>query len=274
MPKKIGPYIGVTGFMTRAEVVHALEVVPEGSTRRMMIGLLMGEKTLGGETNKHPGRYPKRENAGDIFIDDPRALNLVHFNTENPENLVEQLVEVIKYVGPHLDGFQLNIAWPPISEVQKFAKLYPDLFLVLQIGSRAMNAFENMPEHVAGFARGYLPAIDAILIDSSGGRGEVFNPATTLEYFRVFQEEPAIAVGVGGGLSIETAYRLDSVISEFPDLNTDAEGRLRLPPDDRLSVHTARAYFRTIYAKFLVVREAELAMTESRRLRRLELEGS
>ena len=41
MAKKIGPYVGVTGFMSRNEVTTALSFVPKESTRRLMVGVLM-----------------------------------------------------------------------------------------------------------------------------------------------------------------------------------------------------------------------------------------
>src|SRR5437868_5866280 len=120
MGKKTGPYVGVTGFMSRPEVVEALAMVPRGSVRRLMVGVLMSSKTLVGQINKWPGRYPKKDAIVDIFIDDPRALNLIHYNTDNPEALFTQLAEITKLAGPNLDGFQLNIAWPPISQIENW----------------------------------------------------------------------------------------------------------------------------------------------------------
>lgn len=84
-----GPYIGVTGFMTRVEVRAVLETVPAGSKYRLMVGVLMSSKTLRGEQNKWPGRYPKRETVPKIFVDDPRTFNLVHYATDNPDALCD-----------------------------------------------------------------------------------------------------------------------------------------------------------------------------------------
>ena len=143
MAKKIGPYIGVTGFMSRAEVEEALEVVPQDAIRRLMVGVLMSDKTLAGQENKWPGRYPKREAVADIFVDDPRVLNLVHYNTHEPKSLCWQLKEVTELAGPNLDGFQLNMAWPPITQLRNYVEEYPEKLIVLQIGHTAMAQVES-----------------------------------------------------------------------------------------------------------------------------------
>ncbi len=129
MAKKNGPYIGVTGFMSRAEVGKALAVVPQKSSHRLMVGVLMSSKTLAGEQAGRPGRYPKKEAVADIFVNDPRILNLVHYSTSNTETLLGQLMEITDLAGPDLDGFQFNIAWPSILQLEDYRKLNPDKFL-------------------------------------------------------------------------------------------------------------------------------------------------
>lgn len=242
MAKKVGPYLGVTGFMSRAEVTEALAVVPQGSTRRLMVGVLMSSKTLVGQTNEWPGRYPLKENVKDIFVDDPRALNLIHYNTDHPETLLMQLIEITELAGPHLDGFQLNIAWPPISQLEDYWKAYPGKFLLLQIGGRAMSEVESM-ERFGELVGAYLPMIDAILIDPSGGKGEPLDAVKGAEYLRAVRQYPTLGIGIAGGLGPETLHLLDPLVREFSDLSIDAEGRLRTPkPEDKLSLGAMRDY--------------------------------
>src|SRR3989344_5996331 len=169
--KKTGPYVGVTGFMSRAEVNEALSVVPQDSTHRLMVGVLMSSKTLAGQTNKWPGRYPKKEAVTDIFVDDSRVLNLIHYNTDEPETLCSQLEEITAFAGPNLDGFQLNIAWPRISQLEDYRATYPDKFIVLQVGSRVMAQVESLDDFAESVGV-YLHVIDAVLVDPSGGKGE------------------------------------------------------------------------------------------------------
>ncbi len=240
--KKVGPYVGVTGFMSRAEIKEALAMVPQNSTRRLMAGVLMSSKTLTGRQNKHPGRYPTKEAIADIFINDRRALNLVHYSTDHPETLLSQLMEITKLAGPYLDGFQLNIAWPPISQLEDYWMINPDKFLLLQVGSKAM----AQAELIAPFTRligAYLPMIDAILIDSSGGKGELFKAVRGAEYLRAARKYPELGLGIAGGLGPETLHLLDPLVQEFHELSIDAEGRLRTPqPEDALCLNVMRTY--------------------------------
>lgn len=249
MARKIGPYVGVTGFMSRAEVEEALTVVPRSSTHRLMVGVLMSSKTLAGQQNKWLGRYPKKEAVADIFVDDSRALSLVHYNTDEPETLYSQLTEVTALAGPYLDGFQLNMAWPRISQLEDYRWANPDKFIVLQVGSRAM-AQVGMKDfaHSVG---AYLHVIDAILIDASGGRGESLKAAEAAEYLwevRCYE----IGLGVAGGLGPQTLHLIDPLVKEFRGrLNIDVEGRVRTPkPEDALCLDAMKAYLSGAFLMF------------------------
>lgn len=264
MREKIGgSYIGITGFMSREEVRAVGEVVPPGG-HRLMVGVLMSSKTLAGFSNKWPGRFPKREAIADIFIDHPRMLNLIHYSTDEPKTLFAQLQEAMMFGGPLLDGFQLNVAWPPVSEIRKFRLAHPKQFIVLQVGKKAMAAIEESPDRLAAMVSLYALSphasfIDAVLIDPSGGRGECFPAGQCREYLRALQAGiPHIDLGVAGGLSAETLDTLcpaseytDGIIEEFPYINLDAEGRLRTPqPEDALNIEAAKKYLMKAYDIF------------------------
>lgn len=243
MAKKTGPYVGVTGFMSRVEVKEAFKIIPQESQRRLMVGVLMSSKTLAGQQNKWSSRYPKKEAVADIFVDDPRALNLVHYSTDHPETLCSQLREITELASSRIDGFQLNIAWPPVSEIEYYNEANPEKFLVLQIGSGAMAQVESM-ERFTELVGAYLPMIDAILIDMSGGRGEYLDAVKGSEYFRALHDYSALGLGIAGGLGPDTLHALDPLIREFPDLSVDAEGRLRIwdPEGGILSLGSMRVY--------------------------------
>lgn len=248
MTKKIGPYIGVTGFMSCTEVNEAIAMIPQRSTRRLMVGVLMSSTTIAGKQNKWSGRYPKKEMIADIFIDDPRALNLIHYSTHHPETLFAQLVEATELSGPYLDGFQLNIAWPSISQLKDYQESYPEKFILLQVGDKAMAQMESM-ERFAEFVGRYIPAIDAILIDPSGGKGELFDVVKGAEYLRAVRSYSTLGLGIAGGLGPETLYLLNSFAREFPDLSIDAEGRLRTPfPEDALCLEAMRNYLERAFS--------------------------
>ncbi len=91
---ELRPYIGLTGFSSCAEIDCALEAfgrvgpIEAGAVRDvlgksraiprlLMCGVLVKETF--GPSRRYPGRYPAVETIADIFSDDPRALNLLHF---------------------------------------------------------------------------------------------------------------------------------------------------------------------------------------------------
>jgi hypothetical protein len=208
--------VGVTGFMTRAEVDAALSALPAGLT--LMVGVLASEKGTFGAGNKYPLRYPKAEDIAGIFSPDPRCLNLLHWSSgEAPSAaLISRLQSV---GGVHCNGFQFNGAWPETSTLVSLAGDH----VVLQYrpgkssldGLRAsVAACRNVQAHV--------------LIDGSGGRGEPLNVDETAVLVEVLQVRlgPSVGIGIAGGLCAET---LPTVLRDARTfgLSIDAEGRLR-----------------------------------------------
>ena len=243
------PYIGVTGFMNRDEVRAALEVVPADSDRQLMVGVLMSLKTLRGQTNRWPGRYPEREAVSEIFVDDPKTLNLIHFSTDESLTLSLQLNQLLEIGGPNLDGFQLNMVWPSIGDLEDFSEAYPNLTLILQIGVRAIKevgsteAFAEMVGH-------YVPTISGILLDPSGGRGREFNPNEVIPYLRAARQYPTLGLGVAGGLGPSSLSTLETLQFAFPHISIDAESRLRKSLPDDLDREKVRSYLTQAYQLF------------------------
>lgn len=244
-------YIGVTGFMTPQEVRAGLQVLERAvpaSPRKLMVGVLVSSKTLAGNTNKYPNRYPKVERIGEIFQAHPLALNLVHYNTDDPETLAEQLVAITKLSGEHLHGFQLNVVWPTMRELERFQEATEwKQRLVLQVGGRAMAKCNNSPKEIAdtiGRYAGSVRMVDDILIDPSGGKGEPFDPEKALNILREVRSRGYVVnFGIAGGLGPGPGLKiLEKLLDEFPDLNIDAEGRIRTVPGDDLHVETMGYY--------------------------------
>lgn len=247
MAKKTGPYIGVTGFMSRTEVNEALTAVSGETLYRLMVGVLMSSETLGGQTNKLSGRYPKKEAVADIFVDDPRALNLVHYNTANPNMLFYEIQQIVELAGPHLDGFQFNVKWPDPSQIEAIREAYPDLYLVLQIGGHAMEEVATMGNHPTERFKAaiewYVPWIDGVLIDPSGGQGKLFKLAEIVEYLRIARSFFDLGIGAAGGLGPRTVHLIEPLVRELPGMSIDAEGQLRTPkPEDALDPEAVDSY--------------------------------
>ena len=247
----MNPYIGVTGFMNKDEVLAVLNMLPQDLKRKVMIGVLASSKTIQGFSNKWPSRYPKPENLGDIFQPHPEALNLIHFNTDDPEFLFEQTEKARALAGKHCHGFQLNIAWPNPVTLQKIASVKENEVIVLQIRKRAFEMMKDSPQRLADFvASEYATLVDYILLDASGGYGKELNTEALKEYLRALTEKHLeIGIGVAGGLSPSTLHLMNPLIEEFPDLSIDAEGKLR-DTNDNLNVGVATSYLLDAIALF------------------------
>lgn len=240
---KWAPYIGITGFMTEKEGDMVLSVIPPDSKQKLMRGVLVSQKTMRGEPNKRPNRYPKSEDIAGIFTDHPLALNLVHYNTNEHETLYGQMMDVTKIAGQNLHGFQLNLAWPDPQVLRHYRRAYPEMKIVLQVGHHAFELVGNSPEKLAEKLEEYYDCIDCILLDPSGGNGVPFYPAIAKKYLDALAREKfRFGFGVAGGLSPTTLGLVEPLAYYFPDICIDAEGRLR-DRNDCLDINQAKMYF-------------------------------
>jgi hypothetical protein len=236
--------------MSADEVKEVLKAVPNGVSRKLMVGVLASSKTIKGIPNKWPNRYPRAEDIAGIFPDHPAALNLVHFNSKEPERLLDQMLEVTELGGRNFHGFQLNIKWPEVRVLGKYKKRHPDKILVLQCGSGALEAAENDPEKVAKAAWIYQEICEYLLIDPSGGFGKPFDPQKGYEYLGYLNAiVEKMSFGIAGGLSPDTLDLLETIAKVFPDTSIDAEGRLR-DASDNLDVAIAREFVSRAYELF------------------------
>ena len=238
------PYIGITGFMTRAEVRTILNYMPENPSRLLMVGVLANSKTMEGIPNKRPNRYPKPENLGDIFEPDKRVLNLIHFNTKEPKTLYDQIAKVRKLAGPNCHGFQLNTAWPNLEVLTRVAIQGRRTVVVLQVGGRAFEMINHDPRLLANKVAEYEHVIDYVLLDPSGGYGVPFDTEKTRTYLDALSAKNLnLGLGVAGGLSPQTLNLLEPLVGDFPNLCIDAEGKLR-DHNDNLDLRVAGEYIK------------------------------
>lgn len=216
------PYIGVSGFMSADEVHAALDAFP-ACGRLLMVGVLVSSKTLGGERNKYPRRYPRIEDVAGIFPDDPRALRLVHYSADLPPDR-EVLTRLYEVAGPRCDGFQFNVEWP-----------YRDDLLALheraeRDGRRLRVVLQARPGNVP--AQGYFyDVVTDLLFDGSGGRGVPLDRAFVDEGLRRARHQwhapklGPVGLGVAGGLSAQTIAGVADLLRA--GVSCDAEGALR-----------------------------------------------
>jgi hypothetical protein len=232
------PYIGITGVMNRAQVAAigagALNLLYR-TGRQIMMGVLVSSKTLAGETNKYPHLYPPVKTLKDIFTSDPRFLNLVHYSTDNPLWLREELSKIIKLFQSGekknglngLNGFQLNIAWPAISQLEDVKTAFPALKIVLQIGPQALEQADYSPEKIMAMVGGYLPFVDYFLLDDSAGFGKPLDADNLRPYLRELSDLFSAGLVIAGGLGPDTLHFAEPLIKEFPEVSIDAQSGLQ-----------------------------------------------
>ncbi len=236
------PYIGITGFTTREQVEALLGVMPRRPNRSLMVGVLVSQKTLRGELNKYPNRYPLIQDMPSVFTNDPLVLNLIHYNTKDQNTLTQELLDVTRLVGHRLHGFQLNIPWPSRAALAEYLDIYLDKTIVLQIGSSAFESVDHSPEKLAKKVLSYCGVINYVLLDPSGGQGIKFDPEVARMYLRAIREAGYTGgIGVAGGLEGKSLHLVEPLLHEFPDISIDAEGKLR-DSHDNLDIASATSY--------------------------------
>ena len=221
-------YIGITGFTTREQVQQMLAHVTTNAQQALMVGVLASSKTLNGEKNSFPVRFPRVEDISNIFTADERVLNVIHYATRAPEALFAQMKELVALAGENLDGFQLNICWPSLEQLTLFREAFEHLKIVLQVGTSAFNIVGNHPRTLALKLAEYDGLVDYVLLDPSGGRGLPMSAAALSSYVLALKKArfPAKIV-VAGGLGPSGLHLVETLLREFPDLSIDAEGKLR-----------------------------------------------
>lgn len=229
----MNPYIGVTGFFKREEVAAALGSFPASHSRKLMVGVLATWKSLRGipMKPKWAKQTPNPELIGSVFPDDKRAVNLVHLSAEDGQEswLLHDMIKVHGLAGANFHGFQLNVAWPEVRSLDEYRTIFETWpRVVLQIGARAVESAGGTPDAVADMLYHYAGVVDDILLDPSGGRGQPFDTERARGFLRAVADRSwSIGLGVAGGLGPDSLHLLEPLIGEFPDLNIDAQGRLR-----------------------------------------------
>lgn len=238
------PYIGVSAVMHRSDASALLALMPEDSEHLLMIGTVASLKTLRGQTNSLPHRFVLMEDMADVFVKHPLALNLIHYASEEPETLDEQLTKLVEYGGPNLHGFQLNIVWPDIDALGRFISEYPEMTMIMQVSGRTLEAVGNDMDRLVERLGNYSGLIDRLLLDMSRGYGVAIDPAKMRPLLETLVPRSAnlhMKIGFAGGLGPDLLDPARAILADFPDTSFDAEGKLR-DSDDHLSLVRASSY--------------------------------
>ncbi len=246
--KKHPPYVGVTGFMNQREVGRVYRAIQPDCPAKLMVGVLLSDKTLRGELNSHPSSFPRREDIANIFQPSgtqPLALNLLHYNTHDTSALYSQLLKAMQYGGPNCHGFQLNVAWPDREAIRALRMVYPGIVIVLQIGKQAFDMVHNDVGRLAQrLSIYYKDIIDYVLFDMSGGVGVPLNIELCRKYLDYLTRQNLheyFGLGVAGGLSANSVSDVGVLFEDYPYLCMDAQGKLR-DSEGNLNVCTAHSF--------------------------------
>ena len=250
------PYIGISGVMSAAEIDAIMTALPRDPQRRLAFGVLTSAKTVHGIPNKYPNRYPRVDRLNEIFADrDSYNLYTLHYSADNDATLVADVELAMKAIGygtnRHLcDGIQINMGdksaphiSPDPAKVATIAAQYPCMRIILQVVPFEPASISSILHRIGQYAF----CITDVLLDGSGGRGQgMFECPDNMERMRnlvlaLRNAFPRLGIGIAGGLSAETLPRIGALLEEFPDLNLDAEGRLR-NENDHLIVGAAVEY--------------------------------
>ena len=232
-------YVGITGFTNWAQVEAICPVLTKASGFLFMVGVLVSNKTLRGEQNHWPKRYPKIETVKEIFTGYVGALNLVHYNTGTPETLCAEMQQVRSIAGEHCHGFQLNVPWPSRETLLNYHYGFTTNpprgdKIVLQCGDRAIEQAGKSAKEIARRVAEYGSLIDYVLIDPSCGRGVDFDEGFARQCFHELAlAAPNIGVGIAGNLTHKNLHdKLWPLMQTYPDISFDVESGVRDQQDE------------------------------------------
>lgn len=235
-------YVGVTGFTTREQVEETLNFMPQLPLgRKLMVGLLTIDRLMtAGEAKGPMGRNVSLMEMGNIWVDDPRCFNIIHYcSRSNGDKLLKEIGELLWVVQTDIcHGIQLNT--PHISP-ETLDKIRDRLYgknIILQLGGRASDDGTALDIERIGKEFGHLA--NYLLLDFSAGRGREFDVNTMLAYIPILAQWAKVVVG-GGLDQTNLAQKLDPLLKVYQDLSWDAEGKLR-DGDDNLDLGSVVGY--------------------------------
>jgi hypothetical protein len=258
------PYVGVAGFMQTSEIMAAIETMPKSPRHNLAIGILASAKTLRGEINKHPNRYPKVADIADMVrparevVDETKlpVEFILHYAVDDIGNVgaeIDRLAEVVKT--SQFDGVQINVPphWADHLDLAHALRCLQQsvlhkLRIILQV--RPPRRGQPMVDLIgmALHATAQNDEISDILIDASAGQGVELNGIYASDMIHAFRASlpiygrSTVGIGVAGGLRPGKVGTVYSLMTIHGPLNFDVESGVRLPGSDHMSIEALRAY--------------------------------
>src|SRR3989344_4760884 len=201
----------------------------QGSQRLLHVGVMMSYKTLHGIETKWSKAFPAKEAIVDIFTSDD-VYNCLHYaDYDHKSDLGNTLARAISHGGIGINAMQLDMIWPDPGQVAHGVHTSRrHIEVILQVGKNAIEEANDDPRVVVQRLEDYEGVIHRVLLDKSMGRGLGMDATALLPFARALKERfPDLGLTVAGGLGPNTMYLVEPLVSEFPDLSIDAQGKLR-----------------------------------------------
>lgn len=230
------PYIGVTDFVTRAQVEQAKAAIttPE---RRLHVGAMTSFKVLNGiKTNTGwENIWLNEHRLNKLFVKDNSVYNVIHYadydhtDTQPAPTEVADLVKAIDISGPNVHAIQLDMVWPEISLIDGMVHKRGGTEIILQVSDRAIAELAPTGKTLEQAIRPYLRYVQYYLLDSGMGRGTQFNVEVAFDRISRLIDAgvPEHWIAVAGGLGPDTYLTMKPLLDKYPHLSCDAQGRLR-----------------------------------------------
>jgi len=263
-------YFGIVGFISSKEVKkfdEKINYVKNGKSvrdlllsagKKIMIGVHVNLQSLNGYVSTNPNRYPLFDDVSKLFLSDELYLNTIYYNSDDLKNLSRQLHQLAQI--PNLSTIQLEMAWPDIDVVRDIKRSFPNLEIILQIGSAAYYEVGNSPSSLYSRIELYKNFIDGVLIDIRRGPGmleDVNNELIKVVVDIHSRFSGKIGVAISGGLCADSVMNLIKVVefiksTEFgtKNLSVIAESLIK-DEKDQLSINEALKFIFASYALFL-----------------------
>ena len=228
--------------------------MPEAPFRRLAIGVLVNDKTLHDEKVKdQPKRFVDVHNLATIFQKDPLLINIIHLSLEDKRALLPSLERLTMLGGSNLHGFQLNVVWPDPSALCKFRKKWlktkrSQPWLILQISKKTLEEIDYNSVNLCKKLLEYKNCITDVLIDPSGGKGELLDIDEMEKFIRAITfEHPGVGIGIAGGLTAENIKVAEKLMWQYPNLSIGS-GRALSDQHGSIEIEKAKALIKKVFS--------------------------
>jgi len=226
------PYIGITDFMFPRQariMLELFETLSLGIHHKLMVGVMMSRKTLNGLPTSWSNVFPATDDVAGVFMPHRLAFNTIHYADYEGLDFADNLIRVVAYGGKNLYAIQLDMTWPDPRVIFAMKAVRPDLQFILQVGRSALEEVDDDPFAVVTKLQSYLPSLDFVLLDRSMGQGRPLDADDLRRFIVAIKDQlPALGIAVAGGLGHKSLHLVKTLVTEFPDLSLDAQGKMRL----------------------------------------------